>query len=67
MYYRALKKVVEVNHHIAIIYKVNSDGSYNVIHQNIGVQDLNDSRVVISYSEHYKLKRSGTLRFIRPV
>ncbi len=52
--------------HIAFIYATNGRNKYYIIHQNFGVNSLDDSRVVITRLDLTKIKR-GKVSFYRPI
>ena len=52
--------------HIAFIYATNGKDNYYIIHQNFGVQSLDDSKVVITRLDLSKIKK-GKVSFFRPL
>lgn len=52
--------------HLAIVYFVMGDGSYYIIHQNHGVENLEDSKVVVSKLDLNKMV-GGEIKFVRPI
>ena len=52
--------------HIAIVYTIKKPNAYYIVHQNVGVDSLKDSRVVVTLLK-MKKKKKGSVEFHRVV
>lgn len=53
-------------HHVAIVYAADGENAYFIIHQNVGVDNLKDSRVVVTRLDLSTVK-NGLVEFHRVV
>ena len=52
--------------HIAIVYAIKKSNAYYIVHQNVGVDNLEDSRVVVTLLK-MKKKKKGSVKFHRVI
>ena len=52
--------------HIAIVYAIKKPNAYYIVHQNVGVDSLKDSRVVVTLLK-MKKKKKGSVEFHRVI